>query len=139
VSRSGTTLSRHAAVRQFRGREVIANLARRGILVRSRSFRGVAEEAPLAYKDVTAVVDAAERPELSRAVARLEPLICVERNHHERLQSSRTTSGLVRGESAPVRRTTYRPSQGFPEGQRAQLDFIPANPAAFRQAAKWAQ
>jgi tRNA-splicing ligase RtcB len=74
---AGRRLSRHAAVKQFRGREVIDELARRGILVRTRSTRGVAEEAPLAYKDVTEVVEAAEHAGLSRAVARLEPLICV--------------------------------------------------------------
>jgi tRNA-splicing ligase RtcB len=74
---AGRRLSRHAAVRQFHGRAVIDELARRGILVRTRSIRGVAEEAPLAYKDVTEVVEAAERAGLSRAVARLEPMICV--------------------------------------------------------------
>lgn len=58
---AGRRLSRHAAVKQFQGRTVIDDLARRGILVRSRSVRGVAEEAPLAYKDVTSVVRAAER------------------------------------------------------------------------------
>jgi tRNA-splicing ligase RtcB len=52
-------------------------LAARGILVRSPSPRGVAEEAPGAYKDVTAVVDAADRAGLSKKVARLEPLVCV--------------------------------------------------------------
>jgi len=40
-------------------------------------MRGVAEEAPGAYKDVTAVVDAADRAGLSRKVARLEPLACI--------------------------------------------------------------
>jgi RNA-splicing ligase RtcB len=42
-----------------------------------RSTRGVAEEAPGAYKDVSAVVEATEHVGLSRAVARLEPVICV--------------------------------------------------------------
>jgi tRNA-splicing ligase RtcB (3'-phosphate/5'-hydroxy nucleic acid ligase) len=74
---AGRRLSRHAAVKQFPGRQVIDDLARRGILVRSRSTRGVAEEAPGAYKDVSAVVEAAERAGLSRGVARLEPVICV--------------------------------------------------------------
>ncbi len=74
---AGRRLSRHAAVKQFPGRQVIDDLGRRGIVVRSRSTRGIAEEAPGAYKDVSAVVDAAERAGLSRAVARLEPLICV--------------------------------------------------------------
>jgi len=51
--------------------------SRDAILIRSPSLRGIAEEAPGAYKDVTAVVDAADRAGLSRTVARLEPLVCV--------------------------------------------------------------
>ena len=52
-------------------------LAERGILIRSPSPRGVAEEAPGAYKDVNAVVEASEKSGLSRRVAKLEPLICI--------------------------------------------------------------
>jgi tRNA-splicing ligase RtcB len=74
---AGRSMSRHAAVKQWRGRQLIDELARRGILIRSPSPRGVAEEAPGAYKDVTAVVDAADRAGLSRKVARLEPLVCI--------------------------------------------------------------
>ena len=74
---AGRSMSRHQATRQWRGREVVRDLASRGILIRSVSYRGVAEEAPLAYKDVTAVVDAAEQAHLARKVARLRPLICV--------------------------------------------------------------
>jgi tRNA-splicing ligase RtcB len=74
---AGRGMSRHEALRHWRGREVIDELADRGILIRSPSYRGVAEEAPGAYKDVGAVVDAAERAGLSRRVARLEPLICI--------------------------------------------------------------
>jgi len=74
---AGRSMSRHAAAKQWRGRQVIDDLARRGILVRSPSPRGVAEEAPGAYKDVAAVVDAADRAGLSRTVARLEPRVCV--------------------------------------------------------------
>ena len=40
-------------------------------------MRGVAEEAPNAYKDVSAVIDAADAAGLARKVARLEPIICV--------------------------------------------------------------
>ena len=39
--------------------------------------RGVAEEAPGAYKDVTQVVDAAEKAALARKVAKLEPIVCI--------------------------------------------------------------
>ena len=74
---AGRRMSRHQATRQWSGRDVIDRLASRGILVRSPSFRGVAEEAPGAYKDVAAVVDAAHRAHLSRKVAALEPMICV--------------------------------------------------------------
>ncbi len=56
---------------------MVDDLAARGILIRSASSRGVAEEAPLAYKDVTAVVDAADRAGLACKVARLTPLVCV--------------------------------------------------------------
>lgn len=74
---AGRALSRHAALRRWQGRQVINELGARGIIVRSPSARGVAEEAPGAYKDVTAVVDAADLAGLSRKVARLEPLICI--------------------------------------------------------------
>ena len=74
---AGRAMSRHAAAKQWQGRQVIRDLAERGILIRSPSPRGVAEEAPGAYKDVTAVVDAADQAGLSRKVARLEPLVCV--------------------------------------------------------------
>jgi len=74
---AGRSMSRHAATRQWHGRQLIDELAERGILIRSPSMRGVAEEAPGAYKDVTAVVEAAERAGLANRVARLEPLVVV--------------------------------------------------------------
>lgn len=74
---AGRAMSRHEATRTWRGRQVIDSLAGRGILVRSPSMRGVAEEAPGAYKDVSAVVDAAQAAGLASKVARLEPLICI--------------------------------------------------------------
>ncbi len=74
---AGRAMSRRKARKQYVGRQVVDELAERGILIRSPSLRGVAEEAPLAYKDVDRVVDIADRAGLSRKVARLEPLICV--------------------------------------------------------------
>jgi tRNA-splicing ligase RtcB len=74
---AGRALSRRAATRRWHGRAVQDELAGRGIVVRSPSARGLAEEAPGAYKDVTEVVLVAERAGLARRVARLEPLICV--------------------------------------------------------------
>jgi RNA-splicing ligase RtcB len=52
-------------------------LADQGILISSPSMRELAEEAPGAYKDVSAVVETADRTGLARLVAKLEPLICV--------------------------------------------------------------
>jgi tRNA-splicing ligase RtcB len=74
---AGRALSRHAALKQWSGRQVVDDLAKQGIIVRSPSQRGVAEEAPGAYKDVGAVVRAAESAGLAHRVARLRPLICI--------------------------------------------------------------
>ncbi|HID80931.1 MAG TPA: RtcB family protein [Chromatiales bacterium] len=74
---AGRSMSRRQAKRTWRGRQVQDELAARGILIRSPSQRGIAEEAPGAYKDVSAVVEAADRAGLARLVARLEPLICI--------------------------------------------------------------
>jgi len=74
---AGRALSRHAALKQWSGRKIVDELAERGILIKSPSMRGVAEEAPGAYKDVGAVVAAAEQAGLARRVARLRPLICI--------------------------------------------------------------
>jgi tRNA-splicing ligase RtcB len=74
---AGRAMSRHQALRTWKGRQVVDELAARGILIRSPSMRGVAEEAPEAYKDVTAVVDTADAAGLARKVARLEPLVCI--------------------------------------------------------------
>lgn len=74
---AGRSMSRHQALRQWQGRQLVDELAARGIIVRSPSLRGVAEEAPGAYKDVRAVVDSADQSKLALKVARLEPLIVI--------------------------------------------------------------
>jgi tRNA-splicing ligase RtcB len=74
---AGRAMSRKQATKRWHGKDVVRHLASQGILIRGASLRGIAEEAPGAYKDVTAVVDATEAAGLARKVARLEPLICV--------------------------------------------------------------
>jgi len=74
---AGRAMSRNQARKRWRGQEVVERLAARGVVIRSPSFRGVAEEAPGAYKDVDAVVAATEAAGLARRVARLTPLVCV--------------------------------------------------------------
>ncbi|MFM7298159.1 MAG: RtcB family protein, partial [Planctomycetota bacterium] len=74
---AGRALSRSEALRRWSGSELVHELAERGIVVRSPSFRGIAEEAPGAYKDVDRVVAIAEHVGLARRVARLEPIACI--------------------------------------------------------------
>ena len=74
---AGRSMSRHQATRTWQGRQVVDELAARGITVRSPSQRGVAEEAPGAYKDVDTVVRVADRAGLAHLVAKLSPMICI--------------------------------------------------------------
>jgi tRNA-splicing ligase RtcB len=70
-------MSRAQALKRWRGRELIRELEGNGILIRTRSMRGAAEEAPGAYKDVDRVAEATECAGLARRVARLRPKICI--------------------------------------------------------------
>ena len=74
---AGRAMSRRQASKRWHGRQLVDELGEAGIIIRSPSDRGVAEEAPGAYKDVDAVVDAAAAAGLARKVARLRPLICI--------------------------------------------------------------
>jgi tRNA-splicing ligase RtcB len=71
---AGRRLSRTGARKQVQGAELRRDLESQGIIVRSPSNKGLAEEAPLAYKDVDRVVEIVERAGLSRRVAQLVPL-----------------------------------------------------------------
>ncbi|HAT6976881.1 TPA: RNA-splicing ligase RtcB [Legionella pneumophila] len=74
---AGRAMSRHQAMKKWNGKDIADKLAQQGILIRSGSYRGVAEEAPGAYKDVHSIVDAAEMSGLAKKVAKLIPVICV--------------------------------------------------------------
>ena len=74
---AGRAMSRKQATKKWSGRDVVKSLAHKGIIIKSRSLRGIAEEAPEAYKDVIAVAEATEKAQLAKRVARLAPLICV--------------------------------------------------------------
>jgi tRNA-splicing ligase RtcB len=71
---AGRMLSRTAAVKQAQGRRIDQELARQGVIARARSWRGLAEEQPDAYKDVNLVVDVVHRADLARKVARMRPI-----------------------------------------------------------------
>lgn len=74
---AGRAMSRHQVARIWTGASVQKELAARGIIVKSPSKRGIAEEAPGAYKSVERVVEVAEMAGLARRVARLTPMICI--------------------------------------------------------------
>jgi tRNA-splicing ligase RtcB (3'-phosphate/5'-hydroxy nucleic acid ligase) len=74
---AGRRLSRHAAKRAARPRNLPAELAARGILVRAASRATIDEEMPEAYKDVESVVDVVDGAGIGRKLARLRPLAVV--------------------------------------------------------------
>jgi len=74
---AGRAMSRNQALKQWNGRTLIDDLKRQGILIRTRSMRGAAEEAPGAYKDVDQVAEVTEQAGLARRVAFLRPKVCI--------------------------------------------------------------
>ena len=71
---AGRTMSRSRAKQEVRGGDLKDQLEARGISVRAGSLAGLAEEAPVAYKDVDNVVDVVEGAGIARKVARLRPI-----------------------------------------------------------------
>ena len=71
---AGRVMSRAEAVRRAAGRSIEQELERQGIIVMGRGRKGIAEEQPLAYKDVNDVVDVVHGAGLAKRVARMRPL-----------------------------------------------------------------
>ncbi|HBZ53794.1 MAG TPA: RNA-splicing ligase RtcB, partial [Syntrophobacteraceae bacterium] len=71
---SGRSMSRHAAKKRFRGKQLQQDMEARGIYVRTTSFAGLAEEAGAAYKDITDVIQAAAAAGISKPVGRFTPV-----------------------------------------------------------------
>jgi tRNA-splicing ligase RtcB len=71
---AGRTMSRHAALRKWRGEQIVKELSDRGIYVHPASFKVAAEEAPGSYKNIRSVVDAVDGASISKKVVRCKPL-----------------------------------------------------------------
>jgi tRNA-splicing ligase RtcB len=71
---AGRRLSRTAARKRIEGAELRRQLEAAGITVRGASAKGLAEEAPFAYKPVERVVEVVERAGLAARVAELRPI-----------------------------------------------------------------
>jgi tRNA-splicing ligase RtcB len=74
---AGRRMSRKQAIRTISGQNVVKELKEKGIIVKCFSSRGVAEEAPQAYKDIDSVVDVVHNAKLSKKVAKLAPLAVI--------------------------------------------------------------
>jgi tRNA-splicing ligase RtcB len=74
---AGRTMSRSKAKKTVHGGQLKEQLQRDGIIVRAGSLKGLAEEAPVAYKDVDNVVQVVHGAGIARKVARLRPLVVV--------------------------------------------------------------
>lgn len=74
---AGRRISRHQALRYWQGQDVIKSLRHQGVTIMSPTRKGVAEEAPHAYKDIEIVVNAAEKANLATKVVRLKPMLCI--------------------------------------------------------------
>lgn len=74
---AGRTMSRHEATRRISGEEVVKNLESKGIICKCWSLRGIAEEAPMAYKNIDSIVEVVHRAGLSKKVVKLVPLAVI--------------------------------------------------------------
>jgi tRNA-splicing ligase RtcB len=71
---AGRVMSRTAAIKNAQGRRIDKELAAQGVIARCHSWKGLAEEQPAAYKDVSLVVDVVHKAGLARKVARMRPI-----------------------------------------------------------------
>ncbi|NLE43107.1 MAG: RtcB family protein [Chloroflexi bacterium] len=71
---AGRRMSRRQAMKAVRGQQLRRDLASEGIIVRAGSNRSLAEEAPIAYKDIDLVVRIVDQAGIARKVVRLRPL-----------------------------------------------------------------
>jgi tRNA-splicing ligase RtcB len=71
---AGRVMSRHEALRRFRGEQIKQEMESRGIELKSTSWKGVAEEASGAYKDVDEVVKVSHKAGLGKLVAKVVPV-----------------------------------------------------------------
>ncbi len=71
---AGRTMSRSAAKKMVRGDQLMRTMAENGILVKAASMPGLAEEAGIAYKDISEVVETMDTLGISKKVVKLKPI-----------------------------------------------------------------
>lgn len=71
---AGRVKSRKKALKEGKGRDLVGELKKLGVVIQARGMRTIAEEMPAAYKDVSAVVEAMHKSGISKKVAKLRPI-----------------------------------------------------------------
>lgn len=71
---AGRVQSRHKAMKEAKGRDLLKELTEQGIVIQAKGFKTIAEEMPFAYKDVSEVVDVMHYAGISTKVAKLKPI-----------------------------------------------------------------
>lgn len=74
---AGRAMSRNAARKKVEGDKLRDDLREKGIIIQAGSIKGIAEEAPIAYKDVHSVVDVVDRAGIAKKVAELKPMAVI--------------------------------------------------------------
>jgi len=74
---AGRVMSRHQAKKHFKAGEIVEKLRKKGIIVLGKSKKGLAEEAPEAYKNIEEVIEATCQAKLAKKVVKLVPMGCI--------------------------------------------------------------
>ncbi|MEK6973091.1 MAG: RtcB family protein [archaeon] len=77
VHGAGRVMSRNQAIKSFRGETLVSELSKKGIIIKGHSLKGLAEEAPDAYKNIYSVIDVTHNAGIAKKVVEMKPLICV--------------------------------------------------------------
>jgi tRNA-splicing ligase RtcB len=71
---AGRNLSRTKALKEAKGRNIVEELKKQGVIIQAKGYKTIAEEMPDAYKDVSEVVDVLHNEGITRKVAKLKPI-----------------------------------------------------------------
>jgi tRNA-splicing ligase RtcB (3'-phosphate/5'-hydroxy nucleic acid ligase) len=74
---AGRSMSRTSALAKWSPQQLLEELNQKGIIIKAHSLKGLAEEAPSAYKDILKVVEILDKTDISKKVAKLKPMICI--------------------------------------------------------------
>ena len=74
---AGRQMSRNQALREIDGKKLVEELAEQDIIIKAKTIKGAAEEAPQAYKDINEVVEVVHQAGIAKKICKLKPLVVV--------------------------------------------------------------